>query len=102
MCLGANAKMSFCEKNKAENKPWFDMKCREKRCKKKYIHIKHQINKTDMKNASKLYKTQLNKSYCEYQDKMQILLGKSQGLIQKVFGKYYTILIKKILMLVIM
>jgi hypothetical protein len=67
--------MSFCEKNKAENKPWFDMKCREKRqgfhrCKKKkYIHIKHQIYKTDMKNASKLYKTQLNKSYCEYQDK---------------------------------
>ena len=41
MCLGANAKMSFCEKNKAENKPWFDMKYREKRrqgfhrCKKK-------------------------------------------------------------------
>ena len=30
MCLGANGKMSFCEKNKAENKPWFDMKCREK------------------------------------------------------------------------
>jgi hypothetical protein len=38
--MGANGKMSFCEKNKAENKPWFDMKCREKkqgfhRCKKK-------------------------------------------------------------------
>jgi hypothetical protein len=41
-----------------------------------------------MKNASKLYKTQLNKSYCEYQDKTANILGKSQGLIQKVFGKY--------------
>ena len=69
------------------------MKCKEKRqgfhrCKKKYSHIKNQINKTDMKNASKLYKTQLNKSYCEYQDKTANILGKSQGLIQKVFGKY--------------
>jgi hypothetical protein len=83
------------------------MKCREKRqvfhrCKRKYNHIKNKHNKTNMKNASKLNKTQLNKSYCEYQDKTAILLGKSQGLIQKVFGKYYTILIKKILMLVIM
>ena len=75
MCLGANAKSHFVKKkNKAENKPWIDMKCREKRqcfhrCKRKYSHIKHQINKTDMKNVSKLYKTQLNKSYCEYQDK---------------------------------
>ena len=30
MCLGANAKSHFVKKNKAENKPWFDMKCREK------------------------------------------------------------------------
>jgi hypothetical protein len=70
--LGANAKSHFVKK--AENKPWFYMKCREKRqgfhrCKRKYSHIKNQINKTDMKNASKLYKTQLNKSYCEYQNK---------------------------------
>jgi hypothetical protein len=36
---------------------------------KKNSHIKNQINKTGMKNASKLYKTQLNKSYCKYQDK---------------------------------
>ena len=71
--FGSKCKKSFCEKNKAENKPWFDMKCREKdRVSidvKKYSHIKNQINKTDMKNASKLYKIQLNKSYCEYQDK---------------------------------
>jgi hypothetical protein len=50
------------------------MKCREKRqvlhrCKRKYSHIKNKLNKFNMKNVSKLYKTQLNKSYCEYQDK---------------------------------
>jgi hypothetical protein len=30
--FGSKCKKSFCEKkkNKAENKPWFDMKCREK------------------------------------------------------------------------
>jgi hypothetical protein len=28
--FGRKCKKSFCEKNKAENKPWFDMKCREK------------------------------------------------------------------------
>jgi hypothetical protein len=39
--FGSKCKKSFCEKNKAENKPWFDMKYREKRrqgfhrCKKK-------------------------------------------------------------------
>jgi hypothetical protein len=27
--------------------------------------------KLNMKNASKLYKTHLNKSYCEYQDKTE-------------------------------
>ena len=73
VCLGANAKSHFVRKNKAENKPWFDMKCREKDRVSKDVnensHIKNQINKTDMKNASKLYKIQLNKSYCEYQDK---------------------------------
>ena len=31
MCLGANAKSHFVKKNKVENKPWFDMKFREKR-----------------------------------------------------------------------
>ena len=29
--FGSKWKKSFCEKNKAENKPWIDMKCREKR-----------------------------------------------------------------------
>jgi hypothetical protein len=72
--FGRKCKKSFCEKNKAENKPWFDMKSREKRqgfhrCIKKYSHIKNQINKTDMKNTNKHYNTQLNKGYCEYQDK---------------------------------
>ena len=38
--FGSKCKKSFCEKKKAENKPWFDMKYREKRqgfhrCKKK-------------------------------------------------------------------
>ena len=28
--FGNKCKKSLCEKNKAENKPWFDMKCREK------------------------------------------------------------------------
>jgi hypothetical protein len=28
--FGSKCKKSCCEKNKAENKPWFDMKCREK------------------------------------------------------------------------
>jgi hypothetical protein len=28
--MGANAKSHFVKKNKAENKPWFDMKCWEK------------------------------------------------------------------------
>jgi hypothetical protein len=65
--FGSKCKKSFCEE-------WFDMKCREKRqvfhrCNRKYSHIKNTLNKTDMKKASKLYKTQLNKSYCEYQDK---------------------------------
>jgi hypothetical protein len=49
------------------------MKCREKDRASIDVnensHIKNQINKTDIKNASKLYKIQLNKSYCEYQDK---------------------------------
>jgi hypothetical protein len=31
---------------------------------------------TDMKNASKLYKTQLKKSYCEYQDKTANIIRK--------------------------
>ena len=28
--FGSKCKKSFVKKNKAENKPWFDMKCREK------------------------------------------------------------------------
>ena len=56
-----------------------------------------------MKNASIFNKTQLNKNYCKYQDKTaNIIREKSQRLIRKVFGKYYTILIEKNLMLVIM
>jgi hypothetical protein len=60
VCLGGNAKSHFVRKNKAENKPWFDMKCREKDRASIDVnensHIENQINKTDMKNASKLYK----------------------------------------------
>ena len=46
--FGSKCKKSFCEKNKVENKPWFDMKYREKRqvfhrCKRKYNHIKTKL-----------------------------------------------------------
>jgi hypothetical protein len=55
VCLGGNAKSHFVRKNKAENKPWFDMKCREKDRASIDVnensHIKNQINKTDIKNC---------------------------------------------------
>ena len=101
MCLGANGKSHSVNKNKAEYKPWFDMKCWEKgqgfhRCKKKYSRIKNKINKTDMKNAGKLYKTQLNKSYCEYQDKTANIIREKSRTDPKGLWKILNNIDKKI------
>jgi hypothetical protein len=69
---------------------------------KKNSHIKNQINKTDMKNASKLYKTQLNKSYCEYQDKTANIIREKSRTDSKGLWKILNNIDKKNLLIVIM
>ena len=55
-----------------------------------------------MKNASKLYKTQLNKSYCEYQDKTANIIREKSRTDSKGLWKILNNIDKKNLLIVIM
>ena len=104
----SKCKKSFCEKTKLKISHGLTSNVEKKRqvfhrCKRKYSHIKNKLNKSNMKNVSKLYKTQLNKSYCEYEDKTaNIIREKSRTDPKGLWKILNNIDKKKNLMLVIM
>ena len=64
-----------------DSKPWFNRKCSVKRklfhkARKRYSFIKNAENRCQMRQASKDYKTTLNKAYTDYQFKAENELRK--------------------------
>lgn len=58
---------------KADNKPWYDRECEDKRrtyfhFKNKYKHMKSTLNETRLKEASKAYKRQINQAFKAYKN----------------------------------
>jgi len=56
----------------SSNKSWYNANCKTKRkifhrCRRKYGHVKNQVNKNAMKRASKEYKREMSKSFKGYQ-----------------------------------
>jgi hypothetical protein len=75
------------------SKPWFDMKFREKRqfsidVKENTVILKTKLIRLIWKRQVNFIKLSWTKVIVNIKTKLQILLEKSQGLIQKVFGKY--------------